>query len=103
MKIRQGFVSNSSTTSFCIFGAGTSLNEDDCDDLYGMAEKEGLEIHYGQDYGEYNIFLGVSWSSIKDDETGQQFKERVAQAVHKMDPSIDPNTCTTHEQAYRDG
>jgi len=96
MHIRCGFVSNSSTTSFSIFGSITSLSEDECD-LLAEAKKLGLEVHHGYE----NTYLGVSWHEIGDDETGRQFMDRVATAVNELDPQADE--CGHCEEAFRDG
>jgi len=88
MKIRQGFVSNSSSTSFSIYGI-----QGDSDDLLALINKnlgtdytyltevEGsdnpavkqLEFISGDEYG----YIGRSWSSINQNETGGQFQASV--------------------------
>lgn len=89
MKIRNSFVSNSSSSSFCIFG--TRL-KDECiekikngEDAYVadliekvMADKKlNLQIFpYGEDY-----YVGRSWRNIKDDQTGREFKEDVKKQI----------------------
>ena len=156
MKIRQGFVSNSSTTSFCIYGTcferdevienlkelkindpvlfqkgidnleeksyysdtvkffknlGSEKDNDDDDnfdeDEYDldismlfkdMFPELELENHYGQG-GE--LYVGRSWSSIKDDETGKQFKDSIEASLKKiLGNDIE---CGHHEEAFRDG
>ena len=148
MKIRQGFVSNSSTTSFCIYGTcfeGTPFtkdviikwktnypedfnafitanekkswakdgieilknidNTDSDNDVHSLTDllSEGLpnnlEVHPYYDAGAY--YIGRSWSTIKDDETGGQFKQSIKTALEKMfGPDI---KCETHAEAWRDG
>jgi len=119
MKIRNGFVSNSSSCSFLIYGVyedSSSILE--CLKATGIVpvdtnsfgdwywdggEKElnekGLiaETPYDGDY----VAIGVSYDSIKDDETGKQFKERVAKVLTEiMGDKFVPGTC---QEAWRDG
>lgn len=90
MKIRIGFVSNSSSTSFCIYGI--RIDEDEqkeimathgkgdeaylCGSIEGLIADLNLGLFTGSadSYGE-DICIGQEWSTIKDDETGAQFKE----------------------------
>ena len=135
MKIRNGFVSNSSTTSFCIYGASVDNGEQSNIDILKKI-KNGLPEIYneflkGQENKEYykdkldflrNIdklteedeeeldcdtkyivedlleklnvytyyppcgtcYMGRSWSSIKDEETGKQFKEKVEEIFKNL-------------------
>ena len=81
MKIRQGFVSNSSTTSFCIMGDWMSHPDypDDhkyCDwDMYDICETNGLQCHSPEGMRDYAV--GLCPSEMNDDETLSQFKARV--------------------------
>lgn len=104
MKIRTGFVSNSSSTSFCIYGicmdedeirnsivntenmteedvvrlAKLKLNDDieDDGDIYEILEmltnKYNLSFHISE---ENECYIGRDFTSIKDDETGKEFKD----------------------------
>lgn len=96
MKIRLGFVSNSSTTSFLIYGAYLTTKELDelTDSLPTLLEK-----NYSYDEDGY---LGRSWDTVKDDETGKQFKESVEKEVKKLFPNKKLEFRTVKE-AYRDG
>jgi hypothetical protein len=122
MKIRTGFVSNSSTSSFCIYGIcieGTSASElatmfnlkhdfydedeDDEDSNYDVqeqinekCEKVGLCFNNVDD----TIYIGREWCSIEDDETGKQFKEKTEEIIKKQ-VNIDVK-CDTIEIAYPD-
>lgn len=115
MKIRNGFVSNSSTSSFCIYG--TKINSDFkfsdevlkefidknydgvleevvdmeyfLDDIrdeifYNLVKKIGIEYHntYESEYG----FLGLSYTELKDDETGKEFRDRATALVRMIIP-----------------
>ena len=91
MKVRNGFVSNSSSSSFIIYGVCKekselteiieSLPQDEQDAINdGEAVSEfwnpvGLDVVEDYEYGE--LYIGRSWDSIDDDETGAQFKESV--------------------------
>jgi len=96
MKLRLGFVSNSSSTSFCIYGIWVDNPEKE---LRDMAEKLGLFCQRDQ-YGD-GLYIGREWSSIGDDVTGRQFKEATQEKVNKL--PVDAKTCTTHEEGWWDG
>jgi hypothetical protein len=81
MKIRQGFVSNSSTTSFCIYGTWLNGNEVGEDvDIYDTAENHDLECHH-MDYSGYAV--GLSPCNMRDEETLAQFRRRVGDQIFK--------------------
>jgi len=77
MKMRKGFVSNSSSTSFCIYGTTVK------DELEAKLP-EGLNYYYGDPNNEGAIYIGKYWSDIGDDETGRQFKESVEKALEEL-------------------
>ena len=115
----MGFVSNSSTSSFCIYGAAIdcdvleamflnkdqeeNYDEDDYgDELYEILEKKtqelGLEYHHPD--SDWPCYIGKSWSDVDDNETGRQFKDRVEALVEKMcGKKVE---CETHQEAYHD-
>jgi hypothetical protein len=125
MKIRNGFVSNSSSSSFLIYG--TTIDTDDVKqilknnnievekyedpnvDKEEIDEEDDFEDDFEEEEDFYenfealgkllgkddltcegvcddqeNIYIGASWSSVKDDETGLQFKTRVEKAIEKL-------------------
>jgi hypothetical protein len=112
MKIRNGFVSNSSSSSFCIYGVHISeeklasivknipkdvLEKTDCwqeffnydgdadiektievfadncdiDDLFGSIK--GISI----EFSPYGYYIGRSYMTLDDTETGKDFKDSV--------------------------
>jgi len=71
MKIRFGFFSNSSSSSFCIFG----LSIDDIEEL----NFEGIEGFYGEDDGLY--YIGSSLVCCGDDETMGDFKRKIMEKI----------------------
>jgi hypothetical protein len=92
MKTRYGFISNSSSTSFCIFG--TIINEE-------IKEKTFLDVFYGDPNMDGVTYIGLEYSNIQDTETGQQFKERIEQEVHRL---LGPEQeCGTYEESYYNG
>jgi hypothetical protein len=100
MKIRKGFVSNSSTTSFCIYGAFIEENNkwSDYKDMWSLVKKHNLECHTDMENGYY---IGRSWDTIADDQTGKQFKESVKEALKEM--TGEDQECQHFERAYYDG
>jgi len=120
MKIRRGFVSNSSTTSFCIYGGGFDAGDDliqkacgilkiECDvesenfDSYEIgeqiSEKSGLEFHSGPE-GE-GMYFGKSLAKMNDDETYGAFKKSIEEKLAEV--FGEKIECGVIEEAWRDG
>ena len=103
-KIRNGFVSNSSSSSFLIYGACIknvkSFIPQEVVDAYAKRyECEADDIDSGEllnfylkdsDMGYRHpcesdyYFIGKSWDMIKDDQTGKEFKEYVEVEIKKL-------------------
>ena len=84
MKVRTGFVSNSSSSSFCIFGAVLPENTEE------ISLPSELEYSYGiSDYYD-SILVGTAPWNMKEDETRKQFEERVTKEIKKtFGPNIE--------------
>ena len=97
MKIRTGFVSNSSSSSFLVFGAWVPSGGDEMEEKVRKMVEKG-EIHkeikfvYGNPDGETGGYVGRSWASVDDDETGKQFKQTVIDACKKLEIEDKPDT-----------
>ena len=118
MKIRNGFVSNSSSSSFMIFGicfdsstdvfkeAKIEHDEDNDDtDVMTILENEitkrglNLEVQYAGD-SDY-VYIGRSWDEVGDNETGLQFKESIAADIKKLFPKVNiKKQVGTHSETY---
>jgi hypothetical protein len=110
VRIRNGFVSNSSSSSFCIYGfefdkdmvseedvkkwAGKDYSKSYRDEEFKYNFYEFIEDKLKSDklkstglnvknYGE-SYYIGRSWSSIKDNETGKKFKNSVEKEVKSI-------------------
>ena len=102
MKIRNGFVSNSSSSSFVIYGVCldekkifemakdtfydlSDMDKDDLEDLDAyelLNELLQLELYkdlfFASD-GDGRYYVGASYTDFKDDETYLEFKDRIKQ------------------------
>ena len=96
MKIRQGFVSNSSSSSFCIYGC--CIEENDIDAIDEKLKEKNIYIVYGP-YD--SVYIGREFTSIKDDETGKQFKENVEKEIEEV--LGEKRKCSTFEEGWYDG
>lgn len=139
MKIRNGFVSNSSSSSFLIYGiSGINLEDvivtqDIVDKInerrkkYGQAlctiedlkESVGCNISLDDPYislddicscfdlscrSPYSsYYVGISWSNVGGNETGDQFKERVKKILSLIFGEEKASQCETHSEAWYDG
>ena len=112
MKIRSGFVSNSSTSSFCIYGImyrfeNSKDGYDGWDELEKIFKDTGISIHSGPEYSDSDgYYIGREYTSIKDNETGLQFKKSTEDIITKKlkEAGLDcPETFNTIERAWYNG
>ena len=99
MKIRTGFVSNSSSSSFCIYGTYIqNKNYDDIEQI--MNDTKGFSWSCGGEYSE-GIYVGRTFTSIGDNETGSEFKKTTEETLKKK--FGDNIECSTIEQSWYNG
>ena len=96
MKVRKGFVSNSSTSSFLIFGTYLESSKDAEGQFKNV---EGITVHEAPyDDGAY---IGRCPTTIRDDETGKQLKETTQKLIEeKLGCTV---KCDWMEHAWCDG
>lgn len=80
MKIRNGFVSNSSTTSFCAFAVRIEVDgESEAYRIEKAAGQYGLRAVYA--YEDGTVCMGMEYETMPMDSTRRQFEAAAAQAI----------------------
>ena len=83
MKIRTGFVSNSSSSSFCLLGINQCNIPTEKDiDFYEI--ETFLETEYGIDNYYDETIIGIDPSNIKENETIGEAKQRIVDEINKI-------------------
>ena len=102
MKTRHGFVANSSTSSFLLYGSYVDSQAL----LDAFNSRCGTEVDYANEYylrkidssvpvwlaihDMYSeIVVGRSYMTLGDDETGAQFKQATEQELARLFPGIE--------------
>lgn len=90
MKIRSGFISNSSSSSFCILGV--EVDSETYDKVsaisYSSRTANTLEAESGISNEDLHL-IGYPPSKMRDDETLGQFKDRIVAEAAKLGITID--------------
>jgi hypothetical protein len=81
MKIRNGFVSNSSSTSFCLYGV--EFDEDFDEDLLEQPEDRKNRLSVFSAPYDNITFMGLPLTECRDDETMGDFKKRVKDLIKR--------------------
>ena len=83
MKVRTGFVSNSSSSSFCIVGV-TFNNEEAAPDI----SDTHLHMEYAISEDDW-VVVGLPPDKMEDEETLLEFKQQIAAEFAKCNHEID--------------
>jgi len=114
MKMRNGFVSNSSSTSFCIFGLyieDTEFKElrkllglDKNCDMYDIGNEFENRFEFSAYYipDGYGFYVGRELEDIKDNQTMGEFKESIKKTFSDL-YGKDCNACSIHSDSWYDG
>ena len=96
MKVRQGFVSNSSSSSFCLFGLCDDeikgLDRDELEEImysYGDDKKTFLGVRRGIESYHGKIVIGIDPYKIDCAKTLNQVKDEVIAEVNRLGATAD--------------
>ena len=118
MKVRIGYVSNSSSSSFCLWGVCLQdvLNKDEIYDfenelykkikirnMYSSEVSKVTTCNGISNYSEEDVFIGYSPVHQKDDETLLQFKQRVCSELNSYGLNIEVNQIELYVDGGYDG
>lgn len=85
MKVRLAYVSNSSSSSFCLMGIQVPCNYSELwDRFYTCRRTLGLELELERgmdDLGDDSCVIGFSPEKMRPEETLTEFKERILSEI----------------------
>jgi hypothetical protein len=89
MKTRSGFVSNSSSTSFCILGfVADKETVNKVEAAYKELKGTGIETQYGIDTYYEETLVGIPVTTMGDNETPLQLKQRLVNGLKTIGVEI---------------
>lgn len=99
MKLRTGFVSNSSSSSFCLMGLAIDDKAFSVQKAYNnkVNYEPGISAYWGQ------ICIGLCEFDMEDQETLLEFKHRALKMCRVFRPSADISNIGWMEDAGFDG
>lgn len=101
MKIRNGFVSNSSTSSFLIYGICIEPHEVGIEDINTLISIADEKLWGSYSPWDNEVYIGQSWDQVGDNQTGLQFKQEIEAAIKEVFPDHE-FTFKTWDAAYPD-